>query len=66
MEGEPSPEALILSQGLPNLTGTICIWVEWITIPQRAPARARLGVGKRGVRRADTQSLAGGVTRNFC
>lgn len=34
MEWEPSPEALILSQGLPNLTGTICIWEEWITIPQ--------------------------------
>lgn len=28
IEGEPSPEALILSQGLPNLTATICIWEE--------------------------------------
>lgn len=34
MEWEPSHDALILSQGLPNLTGTICIWEEWITIPQ--------------------------------
>lgn len=34
IEGEPSPEALILSQGLPNLTATICIWEEWITIPR--------------------------------
>lgn len=38
MEWEPSHEALILSQGLPNLTGTICIWEEWITIPQRTGA----------------------------
>lgn len=38
MEWEPSPEALILSQGLPNLTGTICIWEEWITIPQHTSA----------------------------
>lgn len=33
-EEEPSSDALILSQGLPNLTATICIWEEWITIPR--------------------------------
>ena len=45
IEGEPNPETLILSQGLPNLTATICIWEEWITIHRHTEGRIDGGVG---------------------
>lgn len=65
MEWEPSPEALILSQGLPNLTGTICIWEEWITIPPAHQCGHSLVWGSVAFAEQTTHNVPGGVTPNL-